>query len=130
MEANPPESGFDELMRLSRETARKGEELTKREQQRAQQRQKVQGVMQGLREIKFSVAVEQLRLVAVPEITEGIISLSHEHDTQGLRKLVSEMTDELEKQVDSFSAADPDIAPIERSVKTLVILIDLFFSLQ
>lgn len=130
MESNSPESGFDELMRLSRETARKGEELAKREQQRTQQHQKVQGVMQGLRGIKFSVAVEQLRLMAVPEIIEEINSLSHKQDTQGLRKLISEVTDKLENQVDDFSTADPDIAPIERSVKTLVILIDLFFSLQ
>ena len=130
MKSESPESGFNELMRLSRQTANEAQELTKKEQQRAEQRQIVQGVLQGLKEINVSVAVEQLRLVATPEIIEKISSLTHKQDTGDLRKLISDLVNGLEKRVGSVSASNQDMVPIERSVKTLAILIELFFSLQ
>ena len=130
MEPESPESGFDELMRLSQETARKGQEYAKREQQRAEQRQKVHGVLQGLKEIKVSVAVEQLKQVAAPEIIEEINSLTQKQGTEDLRRLISDLMEDLERQVGGVSSSSPDMALIERSVKTLSILIDLFFSLQ
>ncbi len=130
MKSKSPESGFDELVRLSRKTTHEAQELNRREQQRAEQRQVVQGVLQGLKEINVSVAVEQLRLVATPEIIEKISSLTHKQDTGDLRKLISDLVNGLEKRVGSVSASNQDMVPIERSVKTLAILIELFFSLQ
>ena len=130
MASESSESGFDELMRLSRETARKGQELAQREQQQAEQRQKVRGVLQGLKEIKVSVALEQLKLVAATEFIEEISSLTEKQGTGDLRKLISDLTEDLEKQIENFAASNPDMVPLERSVKTLTILIDLFFSLQ
>ena len=130
MASESSDSGFDELMRLSRETARKGQELAKREQQQAEQRQKVRGVLQGLKEIKVSVALEQLKLVAATEFIEEISSLTDKQDTEDLRKSISDLAEDLEKQIENFAASNPDMVPVERSVKTLTILIDLFFSLQ
>jgi len=130
MKSESPESGLDELMRLSRQTANEAQNLAKREQQRAEKRQTAQEALQGLREISVSVAVEQLRLVAAPEIIEEIGSLTYKQDTKDLRKLISNLATGLERRVGSISASNPDMAPIERSVKTLTILIQLFFSLQ
>ncbi len=130
MESKSPESGFDELVRLSQKTTGEAQELASREQQRAEQRQVVQGVLQGLKKINVSVAVEQLRLVATPEIIEKTGSLTHKQDTRDLRKLISDLVNDLEKCVGSVSASNQDMVPIERSVKTLAILIELYFSLQ
>jgi len=124
------DSGFDELMRLSRETARQQQEISQRENKQAEQRQKVRGVLQGLKEIKVSVAVEQLRSVATDEYIEEVSSLAQKQGTEDLRKLISDLAEDLEKQMDSVTASNPDMVPVERSVKTLAILIDLFFSLQ
>jgi len=130
MEPKPPESGLDELIRLSQETARKKQELAEREQQRTKQRQKVQGVLEGLKTIKVSIAVEQLKLVSTPEIIEEISSLTHKQGIEDLRKLISSLTDDLEKGIRSVATSNPDMVPIERSVKTLAILLELYFSLR
>ena len=130
MESKSPESGFDELMRLQQQTTKMGQDITDREQQNAEQRQKVQGALQGLKEISISVALEQLKPVATPEIIEEVQSLTQKQGTGDLRKLITDLVDDLERCVSRISASNPDIAPIERSVKTLAILIGLFFSLQ
>ena len=129
MKSESPESGFNELMRLSRQTANEAQELTKKEQQRAEQRQIVQGVLQGLRDIKVSIAVEQLRLVATPEIIEETSSLTRKQGAEDLRKLISNLTGDMEKHLRSVSTSNPDMVPIEHSVKILAILIELYFSL-
>ncbi|MFC1966954.1 hypothetical protein ACFLWI_08500 [Chloroflexota bacterium] len=130
MESKSPESGLDELIRLSQETARKKQELAEREQQRTKQKQKVQGVLQGLMDIKVSIAVEQLKLVSKPEIIEGVSSLTHKQGTEDLRKLISSLTDDLEKRIRSIATSNPDMVPVERSIKTLAILLELYFSLR
>ena len=130
MKPKPPESGLDELIRLSKETARKKQELAEREQQRTKQRQKVQGVLEGLKAIKVSIAVEQLKLVSTPEIIKEISSLTHKQGTEDLRKLMSRLTDDLEKRIRSVATSNPDMVPIERSIKTLAILLELYFSLR
>ncbi|MFC1939299.1 hypothetical protein ACFLTY_05890 [Chloroflexota bacterium] len=130
MESKSPESGLDELLRLSRETARKKQELAEKEQQRTKQKQKVQGVLEGLKAIKVSIAVEQLKLVATPEIIEKISSLTHKQDTEDLRKLISGLTDDLEKRIRSVATSNPDMVPVESSIKTLAILLELYFSLR
>ena len=130
MESEPPESGFEELMRLSQQFTKQGQERTAREKQRAEQGKKVQGVLQGLKELNVSMAIEQLKLVATPDIIEEVNSLKRKQGTGDLRKLISNLTDDLENRIGIVSASNPDMTPLERSMKTLNILLDLFFSLQ
>ncbi len=130
MKSKSHESGFDELKRLSQQMTNEAQELAKKEQQRTEKRQRTQEVLQGFKEISISVAVEQLKLVATPEITEEINSLKHKQDTRDLRKVISDLAHNLEKRTGSISASNPDMIPIERSVRTLAILIELFFSLE
>ena len=130
MESESPESGFEELMRLSQQFTRQGQERTAREKQRAEQGKKAQGVLQGLKELNVSMAIEQLKLVATPDIIEEVNSLKRKQGTGDLRKLISNLTDDLENRIGIISASNPDMTPLERSMKTLNILLDLFFSLQ
>jgi len=130
MESKSPESGFDELMRLHQQTTQMGQDITDREQQNAEQRQKVQGALQGLKDISISVALEQLKPIATPEIIEEVQSLTQKQGTGDLRRLITDLVDDLERCVSRVSASNQDIAPIERSIRTLAILIGLFFSLQ
>ena len=130
MESESPQSGFEELMRLSQQFTKQEQEHTIREQRRAEQRKKVQDVLGGLKELKLSVAIEQIRLVATPEIIERVNSLKDKSGTEELRTLISELTDELESRISTIAASNPDIKPIEYSTKTLAILMELFFSLQ
>ena len=130
MESEPPESGFEELMRLSQQFTKQGQERTAREKQRAEQGKKVQGVLQGLKELNVSMAIEQLKLVATPDIIEEVNSLKRKQGTGDLRKLISNLTGDLENRIGIISASNPDMTPLERSMKTLNILLDLFFSLQ
>ena len=129
MESESPESGFDELIRLSQQFKKQGHESTQKEKQRAEHRKKVQGVLGGLRELKVSMAAEQLKLVATPEVIEQINSLKSKQGSEELRKLISDMIDDLENRIGIISASNPDLKPIERSIKTLTILMELFFAL-
>jgi len=117
-------------MRLSQQFTRQGQERTAREKQRAEQGKKAQGVLQGLKELNVSMAIEQLKLVAAPDIIEEVNSLKRKQGTGDLRKLISNLTDDLENRIGIISASNPDMTPLERSMKTLNILLDLFFSLQ
>ena len=130
MEDESPEDGLEELMRLSQQFKKQDEERIKKEQQRAEQSKKVQDVLGGLKGLNISMAVEQLKMVATPEIIEQVNSLKSKSGTQELRKLISDLTDDLEKHIGIISSSNPDIKSLESSVKTLTILIELFFSLQ
>jgi hypothetical protein len=130
MEDESPEDGLEELMRLSQQFKKQDEERIKKEQQRAEQSKKVQDVLGGLKGLNISMAVEQLKMVATPEIIEQVNSLKSKSGTQELRKLISDLTDDLEKHISIISSSNPDIKSLESSVKTLTILIELFFSLQ
>ena len=130
MESESPQSGFEELMRLSQQFTKQEQEHTIREQRRTEQRKKVQDVLGGLKELKLSVAMEQLRLVATPEIIERVNSLKDKPGTEELRAFISELADDLESRISAIAASNPDIKPIEYSTKTLAILMELFFSMQ
>ena len=130
MNSKSPESGLDELMRLSQQTARMGQDLRQKEQQEAEHYQKVQGVVQGLREISFSVALEQLKPVTTAEIIEKVKSLQNKQDTKELRRLITELARDLDKLVAKLPDSDSNKALVESSVKTLTVLISLLFSLQ
>ena len=130
MESKSTESGLEELLRLSKEITKVDRERTKVEQDRAEQRQKVRELQQGLIELKTSVALEQLKPIATPEIIEEISSLKHKQTTGDLRKVILDLSAKLEKWVDNTSDSKQDMDSIKRSVKTLAILIELLFSIE
>ena len=122
-------SGLDELKRLSQQFKKEEYEATQREEQAARQRKKSQGVLGELRAFSISVAVGQLQLVATPEMIERVSALKNEHGTARLRKLIDNLIYDLEKNISVIAVANPDIKPIERSIKTLAILVELLSSL-
>jgi len=130
MESEPLENGLDELTRLSQQFKKHEHESTQREKQRAEQRKKVQSVLGGLRELTVSMAVEQLKSVAAPEIIEQVNSLKNKPGTAELRKLISGRMNNLENDIGIIATTNPDIKPTERSINTLIILIELLFSLE
>ncbi len=124
------ESGMEELMRLSRQTANMGQKMREEEQQKEKHERNVQGVVAGLRGISFSVALNQLKSIAEPGIYEKVESLQKQPDSKELRRLISDITRNLEKQTAKASRKNSEMKPIENSTRTLAILISLLFSLQ
>ena len=129
MENDPDESGFDELMRLSQQFTRQQEEHEKKERQREEQGKKVQGVLQGLKELKVSMALEQLKAIAGPEIIEEVNAMRNKPGTDDIRKVISGLADEIERRLGAISESNRDAAPLVNSMRTLNILMDLYFSL-
>jgi hypothetical protein len=124
------ESGIDELMRLSRQFTRQQEEHDAREKQRQAQGKKVKGVLQGLKELNFNMAVAQLKTVARPEIVKQVTALKNQESTEALRKLISSIADNLENQLRSLQATKVETSHLYNTMRTLNILMDLYFSLQ
>lgn len=124
------ESGFDELMRLSQQFTRQQEEHEEQERQREEQGKKVQGVLQGLKDLNVSMAIEQLKTVATPEIIKKVNALKSKGGTDDLRKMISSLADDLEKRLGAISASKTDTVPLVNSMRTLNILMDLYFSLH
>ena len=124
------ESGIDELMRLSRQLTRQQQEHTDRERQREEQGKKVRGVLQGLKELNVSMAIQQLEPIATPAIIKGVNALKSKPGTEDLRKAISDLADDLENRLGAISASKSETAPLVNSMRTLNILIDLYFSLQ
>jgi len=92
--------------------------------------QVMQGVQRDLRNLKVSTALVQLDLVAPHDITDKVSSLTIHADTRGLRHLILEHVSDLEQSLNSLNRTHPDIEFIERSVKTLSILIELLDALE
>jgi hypothetical protein len=130
MRTEKTESGFDELMRLSRQFTRQRQEHTAMERQRKEQGKKTQGVLQGLKNLNVTMALEQLKPVATPAIIREVNALRNRTGTEGLRKVISNLAEELENRIVAISAANKDTAPLVRSIRTLNILMDLYFSLK
>ena len=124
MNEPPSESGMEELLRLSRQTGQVKKQITRKEQERSERTK----VVLGLKDIKITVALEQLRLIAKPEITETVASLKNKSGTAELRRIISDLTMEMESSIDS--KPEVKLATMERPVKTLAILIELLFSLE
>jgi predicted component of type VI protein secretion system len=126
-EKEDQESGLDELMRLQRQFSRQQEENEAQERQREAQGKKVRGVLQGLKDLNVSMSVNQLKTVAPPDIVREVDSLKQKESTEDLRKLISRLADDLEKRITDISSPDPALA---NAMRTLTILMDLYFSLQ
>jgi hypothetical protein len=124
------ESGLDELMRLSQQFTRQQEDQEEQERAREEKGKQVRGVLQGLKDLNISMAVQQLKSVAPPEIIDEVNNLSNKDDTDDLRKMISSLADNMENQLNSISSSSPDAAPLVNSMRTLSILMDLYFSLH
>jgi len=122
------ESGIDELMRLSRRFTQQQEDREKQERQRQEQGKKVRGVLQGLKDLNLSMALGQLKTVAKPEIIKQVTALKSTASTEDLRKLITNIVDELDRQLGASSLTKAEIAAANNTVKTLSILLDLYFS--
>jgi ribosomal protein L22 len=118
------ESGLDELMRLSQQFTRQKAENEAKERQREEQGKKVRGVLQGLQDLNINMAVQQLKAVAKPDIIRQVNALRTRGGTEDLRKMISAMADDLEKGLGSKK----ETAPLANSMRTLNILLDLYFS--
>jgi hypothetical protein len=124
------ESGLDELMRLSRQFTQQQEEHEEQERQREEQGKKVQGVLHGLKDLNISMTLEQLQTTAAPEIISAVESLKTQEDTEALRKIISGLADNLENSIGSINATENEKAALLNSMRTLNILMDLYFSLH
>jgi cysteinyl-tRNA synthetase len=124
------ESGIDELMRLSRRFTRQQEEREKQERQRQEQGKKVRGVLQGLQDLNINMALQQLKTVAKPEIIRQVSALKSTKGTEDLRKMITTIADDLEKHLVNVSASKTEMTPLVNSMRTLSILLDLYFSLH
>jgi hypothetical protein len=124
------ESGLDELMRLSRQFTRQQEEQDAQERQRQAQGKKVRGVLQGLKDLNISMSVEQLKAVAPKDVIDKVNSLKNQEGTEDLRKMISGLADDLEKRLADLRAPSDQTTRLMNSMRTLNILMDLYFSLQ
>ncbi len=124
------ESGMDALRRLSRQTASLGQRLQEEENQKAEYEKNMQGVMAGLRGISFSVALNQLKSIADPEIYERVSAMEAQPDSKNLRRLITEITRSLERSAAKASRDNPELESLTNTTRTLAILISLLFSLQ
>ncbi len=118
------ESGLDELMRLSRQFTRQKAENEAKERQREEQGKKVRGVLQGLQDLNINMAVQQLKAVAKPDIIKQVTALKAKGGTEDLRKMISALADDLEKSLGDKK----ENAPLVNEMRTLNILLDLYFS--
>ena len=121
------ESGIDELMRLSRQFTKQQEDNERAERQREAQGRKVKGVLQGLKDLNVSMAVSQLTSVAPAETIRRVDALRTKENTEDLRKLISTMADDLERQLGVLKPGD-STAPLVNTMRTINILLDLYFS--
>ncbi len=131
METETPENGMDELLRLSRGLTRKTEDAAKHEARGQRQAAEGRQVILGLRGITFAMALEQLKIVSAEDTVVARVSAYKDKEgTADLRNLITGLTSELEGVAGKMSRANPELASVERSIKTLSILIDLLFSLS
>jgi hypothetical protein len=124
------ESGLDELMRLQRQFSRQQEEHDAQERQREAQGKKVRGVLRGLKDLNISMSVEQLKAVAPKDIINEVSSLKNKEGTEDLRKMISHLADDLEKRLADGPANGAASTRLANSMRTLNILMDLYFSLH
>jgi hypothetical protein len=121
------ESGIDELMRLSRQFTKQKSDNERAERERAAQGRKVKGVLQGLKDLNVSMAVSQLTSVAAPDTIRRVDALRTKENTEDLRKLISTMADDLERQLGALKPG-AGTAPLVNTMRTINILLDLYFS--
>ena len=123
------ESGLDELLALSKKFTKQKEDNEKQERQRIEQGKKVKGVLQGLQDLNLQMALGQLKTVAKPELYQQVAALKNGGGTENLRKIITRLVDDTEKQV-GLMTPKTDTTAIVNQMRTLSILLDLYFSLN
>jgi len=123
------DSGMDELLALSRKFTKQKEDNAKQERQRIEQGKKVKGVLDGLKDLNLQMALGQLKTVAKPEIYQKVAALKTNPNPDALRKMLTHLIDDIEKQVSGLNPKS-DTALLANSMRTLSILLDLYFSLH
>jgi ribosomal protein L22 len=118
------ESGLDELMRLSRQFTRQKAENEAKERQREEQGKKVRGVLHGLQELNINMALQQLENVAKPDVIKQVTAMKTRGGTEDLRKMISALAEDLEKSLGD----NKENAPQVNAMRTINILLDLYFS--
>ena len=128
---NTPEDGLEELIRLSQRITKKAKDTADREARKEQELASKRQVLQGLKDITVAMALEQLKIVAAPpDIVQQVNSFKTQPDSERLRVLITGMVSELEARAVKASRSNPELADIEHLIKTVSILIDLYFSLH
>lgn len=117
-------------MRLQQQFTRQQEEREEKDRQREEQGKKVRGVLEGLKDLNVSMAIEQLQSVATPEIIKQVNALRSKPDMEDLRKVISSLADDLEIRLGAIPVSEPDKTKLVNSMRTLNILMDLYFSLK
>lgn len=131
MKSEHLENGMEELLRLSRGLSKKTEDAGRQEARKKRERAEQKQALLGMRGITFSMALEQLKIIsAEADVIKKVGSCQAKEGTEDLRKLIVALTGELESRVSKMTRAAPEMSGLERSVKTLSILIDLVFSLD
>lgn len=129
------ESGLEELLRLSKEVGNMEKGLVRDRLEyvrKTVEREAKKNILQNvLKAIRISVVLDQLELVATPEIVELFGSLDIDKQGAGeLRKLILDLASQLAKDADGMSHSHPDLVSIEQSAKTLAILIKFLFHIE
>jgi len=123
------ENGMDELLKLQRQFTRQQEEHDSRRKLQEEKGKKAQGVLHGLRDLQFSMTLEQLNSVASKDIIKKVNALKNNPDTDELRKMISGLSEDIEIRLEAMANSDPAVKPLEDSMRVLSILMDLYFSL-
>ena len=123
------ENGMEELLKLQQQFTRQQEEHEDRQRIQEEQGRKAQGVLQGLRELQFSMTLDQLGPVASEETIARVNALKTNPDTDELRKMISNLIEDIEQRLETKATADAGLKSLVDSSRVLGILMDLYFSL-
>ena len=123
------ENGMDELLKLQQKFTKQQEEHEDRRKFQEEQDKKAQGVLHGLRDLQFSMTLGQLNSVATKEIINQVKALKNNPDTAELRKMITSLAEDIESRLETMANSDPEVKPLEDSMRVLSILMDLYFSL-
>ena len=75
------------------------------------------------------MALGQLKTVAKPELIQQVAALKTGASTENLRKIITRLVDDAERQVGAMTPKT-DTTAIVNQMRTLSILLDLYFSLH
>jgi hypothetical protein len=121
------ESGLEELLRLSREIGEMEKALVHDLAQAGEKihlSEKKLALWNLVKDIKESLILEKLRLVAPDDVFNEFTSLKKSHNIRGLRDLILHVMTDLEDRV---SVSNIDQSMTERLIKTLAVLLEYLF---
>ena len=123
------ENGMDELLKLQQQFTHQQAEHDSRQKLQEEQGRKAQGVLHGLRDLQFTMTLDQLNPIATKETISQVKALKNNPDTDELRKMITNLAEDIESRLEALANTDPEVKPLEDSMRVLSILMDLYFSL-